>query len=76
MEAFVAASDLPKSAGDPFCNTLNHLLAANDFDAFIDSCGPRITRRLLCRPGVPSGVFFRMLFVDSYEGIKSHRLIS
>jgi hypothetical protein len=28
------------------------------------------------RPGVPPGVFFRMLFVGYFEGLKSHRSIS
>ncbi len=28
------------------------------------------------RPGVPPGVFFRMLFVGYFEGLKSHRAIS
>ena len=31
LEAFVAASDLPKSPGHPFYTALNRLLAANGF---------------------------------------------
>ena len=34
LEAFVAASDLPKSP--PHSSGLNRLLAANDFGAFVD----------------------------------------
>ncbi len=32
LEAFVVASDLPKSPGHPFCTALNRLLAENGFD--------------------------------------------
>jgi hypothetical protein len=28
------------------------------------------------RPGVPPGVFFRMLFIGYFEGLKSYRSIS
>jgi hypothetical protein len=31
---------------------------------------------IMGRPGVPPGVFFRMLFVGYFEGLKSHRSIS
>ena len=76
LEAFVVASDLPKSPGHPFYTALNRLLAANDFDAFVEKlCAPYYAETM-GRPGVPPGVFFRMLFVGYFEGLKSHRLIS
>jgi len=41
MEAFVAASDLPKSLGHPFYTALNRLLAENGFDALVEKlCAP------------------------------------
>jgi len=41
LEAFVAASDLPKSPGHPFYTALNRLLAANHFDSFVEKlCAP------------------------------------
>jgi hypothetical protein len=41
LEAFVAASDLPQSAGYPFDTALNRLLAENDFDSFVEAlCAP------------------------------------
>jgi hypothetical protein len=41
LEAFVAASDLPQSAGHPFDTALNRLLAENDFDSFVEAlCAP------------------------------------
>lgn len=76
MEAFVAASDLPKSPGHPFYTALNRLLAENGFDALVEKlCAPYYAETM-GRPGVPPGVFFRMLFVGYFEGLKSHRAIS
>ena len=76
LEAFVAASDLPKSPGHPFYTALNRLLAANGFDALVEKlCAPYYAETM-GRPGVPPGVFFRMLFVGYFEGLKSHRAIS
>jgi len=41
LEAFVVASDLPKSPGHPFYTALNRLLAANGFDALVEKlCAP------------------------------------
>ena len=39
LEAFVAASDLPKSPGHPFYTALNRLPAANGFDPVRSGCG-------------------------------------
>jgi hypothetical protein len=76
LEAFVAASDLPKSPGHPFYTALNRLLAANGFDPLVEKlCAPYYAETM-GRPGVPPGVFFRMLFVGYFEGLKSHRAIS
>ena len=36
MEAFVAASEQPKSPGHPFYAALNRLLAENGFDALVE----------------------------------------
>ena len=72
MEAFVVASDLPKSPGHPFYTALNRLLAENGFDPLVEKlCAPYYAETM-GRPGVPPGVFFRMLFVGYFEGLKSH----
>jgi hypothetical protein len=63
MEAFVAASDLPKSPGHPFYTALNRLLAENGFDALVEKLCAPYYGETMGRPGVPPGVFFRMLFV-------------
>ena len=75
LEAFVVASDLPRSPGHPCHAALNRLLAEHGFDALVDSlCAPYYARTV-GRPRVPPGDFFRMLVVGSFEGLQSHRAI-
>lgn len=76
MQAFVAASDLPKSPGHSFNRALNRLLAENGFDALVEKLCAPCYAETMGRPGTPSGDFFRMLFVGDFEGLKSHRAIS
>lgn len=53
MEAFVAASDLPRSPGHSFDTALNRLLAENGFDALVENlCAPSYAETM-GRPGVP-----------------------
>ncbi|MFM8792445.1 MAG: transposase [Solirubrobacterales bacterium] len=76
LEAFVSASDLPRSPGHAFYAALNRLLAENGFDALVEKlCAPYYAETM-GRPGVPPGVFFWMLFVGYFEGLQSHRAIA
>jgi transposase len=75
---FVATDRLPKTAGHPFYQRLNGLLAEAGFDAWIEGrCRqyyePDETRG---RPSIPPGVYFRMLLVGYFEGIDSQRGIA
>ena len=45
LEAFVAASDLPRSPGHPFYTALNRLLAANGFGQPVEFHARKIPRR-------------------------------
>jgi hypothetical protein len=55
LEAFVVASDLPKSPGHPFCTALNRLLAENRFDTqAVNHCVPHYAETI-GRSGVPPG---------------------
>jgi transposase len=76
LEAFVMASDLPKSPCHPFYTALNRLLAENGFDPPAEKLCAPYDAETFVRPGVPPGVFFRMLFVGYFESVKSHRSIS
>jgi transposase len=75
---FVMAEGLPKSAGHPFYQQLNALLAEAEFDRWIERrCQPyyeQVEKR--GQPSIPPGVYFRMLLVGYFEGIDSQRGIA
>jgi transposase len=73
---WIAAGDLPRSEGHVFFRKLNQLLAEAGFDPFVDGlCQPYYDERQ-GRPGIPAGVYFRMLLVGYFEGIGSQRGIA
>jgi transposase len=75
-ELFVTSADLPRSAGHPFYDRLNRLLAEHGFDAYAEAlCRPYYADGQ-GRPGIPPGVYFRMLFAGYFEGIDSQRGIA
>jgi hypothetical protein len=75
-EMWVAAKDLPRSAGHVFYTKLNRLLAEADFDRRVEElCRPYYAEDL-GRPGIPPGMYFRMLFVGFFEGLGSQRAIA
>ena len=74
--AWVATTDLPKSPGHVFFRRLNQVLAEADFDRRVEAlCEPHYARGV-GRPGIPPGVYFRMLLVGYFEGIASQRGIA
>jgi len=75
-ELWIATQDVPQSAGHPFYQKLNQLLDEGGFDEFVESlCRPFYAAHL-GRPGIPPGVYFRMLLVGYFEGIDSQRGIA
>jgi transposase len=75
---FVMADGLPKSAGHPFYQRLNALLAESGFDPWIERRCQRYYEQEERRgqPSIPPGVYFRMLLVGYFEGIDSQRGIA
>lgn len=75
QELWVATSDLPRSPGHPFYRKLNVLLREAGFDAWVEKlCRPHYAEE--GRPGIPPGVYFRMILVGYFEGIASQRGIA
>jgi transposase len=71
-EFWVAAQQLPISPGHVFYEKLNGLLAEGKFDEWLEElCEPYYAR--FGRPGIPPGVYFRMLMVGYFEGIGTQR---
>lgn len=75
---FISATDLPRSAGHPFYQRLNQLLAEAQFDTWVERrCEPyyaQAERR--GQPSIPPGLYFRMLLVGYFENLDSQRGIA
>ncbi len=74
-ELFVAASEI-RALGNPFYQGLNRLLDRNGFDEFAEEACREFYAEKRGRPGIPPGVYFRMLMVGYLEGIASERGIA
>ena len=76
QDLFIMADTLPKSVGHAFYVKLNGLLAEAGFDVWVEQlCEPCYSDGR-GRPGIPPGVYFRMLLVGYFEGIGSQRGIA
>jgi transposase len=74
-ELWIATPSLPVSPGHAFYVKLNELLAEGGFDEWVEAlCEPHYAKS--GRPGIPPGVYFRMLLVGYFEGIGSQRGIA
>lgn len=75
QDLWTPTASLPRSPGHPFYERLNQLLAEGGFDRWVEErCRPFYTD---CgRPGIPPGVYFRMLLVGYFEGLDSQRGIA
>lgn len=77
QEMWVATTDLPRSPGHVFYQKLNALLAEAEFDEQMEHlCEPYYAATGPGRPGIPPGVYFRMLMVGYFEGLDSQRGIA
>jgi transposase len=76
QEMWVATDELPQSVGHVFYNKLNELLAEAGFDAFVEQLCESYYHDTMGRPGIPPGIYFRMLLVGYFEGIGTQRGIA
>ena len=75
QELFIATAELAGAPGHAFYERLGKLLARAQFDRWAqDACRPYYADG--GRPGIPPGVYFRMLLVGYFEGIDSQRGIA
>jgi transposase len=73
---WVPTTDLPTAASHPFYRRLNQLLRDHGFDAFAEAqCAP-FYAETMGRPGLPPGIYFRLLLIGYFEGIDSERGIA
>lgn len=76
QDLFVPTAQLPRSIGHVFYRKLNELLAEAGFDPWVEKLCESHYAKGKGRPGVPPGVYFRMLLVGYFEGIQSQRGIA
>lgn len=75
-DLFITYSDLPKGPSHPFFSRLDKILRKYDFDAFCEELCESFYAEVMGRPSIPPGVYFRMLMIGYFEGIKSERGIA
>ena len=73
---WVAAQDLPRTAGHPFYARLNHILDKHDFDEYVKELCERFYADDVGRPGLPPGRCFRLLLIGYFEGLDAERAIA
>lgn len=75
-DLWVATSELTRSAGHPFYERVNGLLAGAGFDAFVEGRCAKFYAEKMGRPGLAPSVYARMLLVGYFEGLDSERGIA
>src|SRR3989440_8624699 len=75
-EMWVATTDFPTAASHPFYTRLNQRLAEHHFDDFVEGQCQPFYAELMGRPGLPPGMYFRLLLIGYFEGIDSERGIA
>ncbi len=75
-DLFITADRMPRSPGHVFYQKVNRLLAEGGFDRWVEELCEPFYADGRGRPGIPPGVYFRMLLVGYFEGIGSQRGIA
>ena len=75
QEMFLVASEI-RSSANPFYRALDRLLEKHGFDTFAEDTCRAFYAENRGRPGIPPGVYFRMMMVGYLEGIGSERGIA
>ena len=73
---WVTTTDLPTAASHPFYRRLNQLLREHGFDDFAEAQCASFYAETMGRPGLPPGIYFRLLLIGYFEGIDSERGIA
>ena len=75
-EFWIETETLPDIPRHVFYDKLNELLRSGDFDRWIEEVCQPFYADHMGRPGIPPGIYFRMLFVGYFEGIDAQRGIA
>ena len=74
-DLFVASTQIVKGPAHPFYSKLNEILREAGFDDFVEQLCAEYYKQG-GRPGIPPGVYFRMLLIGYFEGLDSQRGIA
>jgi len=75
-QLWVPAGEIARGPGSPFYAKLNGVLGRAGFDRWAEERCRKFYAGKVGRPGVPPGVYFRMLMIGYLEGIDSERGIA
>ncbi len=75
-QLWVASKRIVSGPGSPFYAQLNAILSKAGFDVFVESICAKFYAGRSGRPGIPPGVYFRMLMIGYLEGLDSERGIA
>ena len=70
---WVAYDQIPKGQGHAFYDHLQRILRRGRFDAFAEELCAPFYAKVMGRPSIPPGRYFRMLLVGYFEGLDSER---
>jgi len=73
---WVSMTELPTAASHPFYRRLNQLLRKHESDGFVEAQCATFYAASMGRPGLPPGIYFRLLLIGYFEGIDSERGIA
>jgi transposase len=73
---WVATTGFATAASHPFYTRLNQLLREHRFDDFAEGQCATFYADTIGRPGLPPGIYFRLLLIGYFEGIDSERGIA
>ena len=74
-ELFVASTQIATGPGHPFYSKLNDVLQKAGFDRYVEQLCAEYYKKG-GRPGIPPGVYFRMVLIGYFEGLDSQRGIA
>lgn len=70
---WLAAEQLPQTAGHVFYDRVNKILTERRFDDFAEKACAPFYAKTMGRPGLAPGIYFRMQLIGYFEGIDSER---
>ena len=73
---WVATTELPTAASHPFYARVDPLRREHRFDDFAETRCAEFHAETTGRPGLPPGIYFRLLMVGYFEGLDSERGIA